>query len=339
VNPIVLPEPTPTGAAILAANRRGVLHGHPASLAKLVGDGWAIVRADGEKALSEAGTAAWAARESGECIEQPAIERLVIAAGDLTLTGRRSARHRAVLRAAEALAADDAGAQIMLLVNDHGLVRPGQPLPERRPGKNSSGLRSPAFLRRQIEELAVDDAAVIVLGSTTTVQVLRQVLPNLVAPLHAAAFDEERGLLDRIARDDAHRAELWAETARQMNRGVDEEPCPGCRLRHGRVRVCDLLPGDAIEVGEHTVLVKATPRSPRVRVAGGPPGAPRSVPLDAYQVLDVRRPLTPFRPWRHSEALGRSIESIPPHSCDCACESCWINRHATTGPATAAADR
>lgn len=238
----------------------------------------------------------------------------MIAAGDHTLTGRGSARHRAVLRAAEALAADDSGAQIMLLV--HG------------------GLRSPAFFRRQIEELAIDDAAVIVLGSATSVQILRRVLPNLVAPLHGAVFDEEHGLLDRIA----HRAELWAETARQMNRSVDDEPCPGGRLRHGRVRVCDLLPGDAIEVGGHTALVKATPRSPRVRLAGGPPRSPRSVPLDAYQVLNVRRPLTPFRPGRHSEALGRSVEALPPHPCECACESCWINRHATTGPVPTAAD-
>ena len=351
-----VPDLTPTGAAILDAHRDGIVTGHPAALTKLIADKLVTVRPDEAKEMTALGHAALQARRDGAVKTEvrdgetlPAkVARLVVVASSglaagadrVVRTGRsgraasldRGTPGQAMQRAADALTAGDGDALVLLAAGRYGLVRPSERLDPHSSSLRGAKERPPAFLRRQAEQLGLTGAPVIVLADDVTCsEVLRDAFPDCVAPLEWVPYFEIQEQCDRIADDADHRAALWAETARQLDRGVNAEPCEGCRLRHGRVRVSELQPGDAVDVDGHTLLVRQRPRIGRVLLAGGPPHAPKTLNNEPYEVIAVRRPHQPFDPSRRSEALGRKVDAIPPHPCDCDCMSCLINRSAASG--------
>lgn len=326
---MLYPSLSPSGAAILASHADGFVVGHSASVARLVADRLVAVLPDGRRRMTPLGHATLAAQRSEGA---SGLQRLVVVSAQgpwmyADSNGTDGARYRAMRRAAAALIAVVESAHVLLLAGRNGLVPPENP-PAPDAGRRGPTVRPPSFLRRQAEQLGVLDAEVIVLGDASDSNTLRRVFPDCVTPLAEVEFAGTEAACNRITGDRELQAIWWAETARQRQRGVNAETCQGCCLCHGNVRVSELLPGDSIEIKGHALLVRGRPKHRRVRLAGGTTGAPRSVDLDPYTLVGVRRPLRPFKPSHHSESLGREVDAFPPHPCDCGCLSCQILRSA-----------
>lgn len=251
-----------------------------------------------------------------------------IPAGDLYVGGY----HKSLRRTADALTAERG---VVLIASAlHGLIPPGFLLSPYNVRLGDPQAVTAQDVRRHSLHLGLDDTEVIFLGGRAYRSLVKAALPDCLTPLDGTAgIGYQLQLLKgwAVLEAESQRAAMWAEARRRRERESRTTRCTRCQLLHGRVDAADLLPGDAVEVDGHQLLVsgtRATENGLRVQLTGGPRGLDAML-VEPHAGVDVRRPPEAFGPMRaHLDPGGSTFDASPSHPCGCQCAHCASRRSA-----------
>ncbi|MZE80916.1 DUF6884 domain-containing protein [Streptomyces xinghaiensis] len=204
------------------------------------------------------------------------------------------AYHRSCRAAAAALAGEHS--RTWILSARHGLLSLDRRIRSYNQRLGQKGSVTASRLREQVQREGLDEAEVLVLGGGDYSRLVTTVLPDALPVLQGrGGMLSQRRYCAELVGDRSLRHAVWAEAARRTLRGVSQVPCPRCRLRHGRVDAADLLPGDAITLDGHTLLVVSSSPAGYGQVVHAAAGSPalKRLRFGARQGVDVRRPAHP----------------------------------------------